>query len=242
MRHEAAGITTRGVPEDDPPRRRRLRGDLPARARQPARRRHRDACRSTPSTRRARSAASGWCPGMLKDKVVALAKTLPQRPRSRLVPLPEYADAFIAETAFGDGSLLDALAAHARRANRPRPSRRADFKHEQLRAAPADEPARRRRARPPARRVAPPRRAEGELGGAGALGVPGARGVAPAGAGGRRRRRRDAAPARRSARATGARRVADARDRRPRAGRRAAAPADRRAPPTPPGPSASCPS
>ena len=31
-------------------------------------------------------------PGMLKDKVVALAKTLPQRPRSRLVPLPEYAE------------------------------------------------------------------------------------------------------------------------------------------------------
>ena len=32
-------------------------------------------------------------PGMLKDKLVALAKTLPQRPRSRLVPLPDYAEA-----------------------------------------------------------------------------------------------------------------------------------------------------
>ena len=50
----------RGVPEDDPPRRRRLRGELPARARQPARRRHGDACRSSRSTRRARSVASGW--------------------------------------------------------------------------------------------------------------------------------------------------------------------------------------
>ena len=36
-------------------------------------------------------------------------KSLHQRPRSRLVPLPEYAEAFIAETAFGAGSLLDAL-------------------------------------------------------------------------------------------------------------------------------------
>jgi hypothetical protein len=35
-------------------------------------------------------------PGMLKDKVLALVKTLHQRPRSRLVPLPEYAETFIA--------------------------------------------------------------------------------------------------------------------------------------------------
>ena len=70
-------------------------------------------------------------PGMLKDKVVALAKTLPQRPRSRLLPLPEFADAFIASTAFGDGSLVDAL----HRAVRERTGldvRRADFKQEQL--------------------------------------------------------------------------------------------------------------
>jgi ATP-dependent helicase HrpA len=70
-------------------------------------------------------------PGMLKDKLVALAKTLPQRPRSRLVPLTEYAIAFIAETAFGEGSLLDALAAHAARRT-GLPLQRADFKHEQL--------------------------------------------------------------------------------------------------------------
>ena len=47
---------------------------------------------------------------MLKDKLVALAKTLPQRPRSRLVPLPDYAEALHRPSiAFGDGSLLDAL-------------------------------------------------------------------------------------------------------------------------------------
>jgi ATP-dependent helicase HrpA len=48
-------------------------------------------------------------PGMLKDKVMALLKSLHQKPRARLVPLPEYADHFIASTPFGDGSLMDAL-------------------------------------------------------------------------------------------------------------------------------------
>ncbi|HSC65879.1 MAG TPA: DUF3418 domain-containing protein, partial [Caldimonas sp.] len=70
-------------------------------------------------------------PGMLKEKIVALAKTLPQRPRSRLVPLPEYADAFIADTEFGVGGLLETLAAHAARRT-GLPLRREDFKHELL--------------------------------------------------------------------------------------------------------------
>ena len=52
-------------------------------------------------------------PGMLKDKIQALLKTLHQRPRSRLVPLPETAAKMterlnVAET-FGYGSLLDAV-------------------------------------------------------------------------------------------------------------------------------------
>jgi ATP-dependent helicase HrpA len=52
-------------------------------------------------------------PGMLKDKVQALIKTLHQRPRSRLVPLPETA-ACMAEQlnqveVFGTGSLTDAV-------------------------------------------------------------------------------------------------------------------------------------
>ncbi|MEY4758071.1 MAG: hypothetical protein RJA34_2969, partial [Pseudomonadota bacterium] len=52
-------------------------------------------------------------PGMLKDKVQALLKTLHQRPRSRLVPLPDTA-ARMAETLneaerFGMGSLTDAV-------------------------------------------------------------------------------------------------------------------------------------
>jgi len=48
-------------------------------------------------------------PGMLKDKVLALLKSLPQRPRSRLVPLPEAAARFAQGLEFGQGSLTDAL-------------------------------------------------------------------------------------------------------------------------------------
>jgi ATP-dependent helicase HrpA len=52
-------------------------------------------------------------PGMLKDKIQALIKTLHQRPRSRLVPLPETATRMAAELLlpekFGAGSLTDAV-------------------------------------------------------------------------------------------------------------------------------------
>ena len=52
-------------------------------------------------------------PGMLKDKIQALIKTLHQRPRSRLVPLPDtatrFADALNAPEKFGAGSLTDAV-------------------------------------------------------------------------------------------------------------------------------------
>ena len=52
-------------------------------------------------------------PGMLKDKVQALIKTLHQRPRSRLVPLPDtatrMAEQLNAPEVFGSGSLTDAV-------------------------------------------------------------------------------------------------------------------------------------
>jgi ATP-dependent helicase HrpA len=74
-------------------------------------------------------------PGMLKDKVLALVKSLHQRPRSRLVPLPEYADAFIAEvnerSAFGAGSLVDVLLKSVRDKTQL-DVKRNDFKLEQL--------------------------------------------------------------------------------------------------------------
>ena len=52
-------------------------------------------------------------PGMLKDKVQALIKTLHQRPRSRLVPLPDTATRMAEQLnqpeVFGTGSLTDAV-------------------------------------------------------------------------------------------------------------------------------------
>ncbi len=48
-------------------------------------------------------------PGMLRDKVLALVKSLHQRPRSRLVPLPDFAAEFCALTPFAQGNLMDAL-------------------------------------------------------------------------------------------------------------------------------------
>ncbi len=48
-------------------------------------------------------------PGMLRDKVHALLKSLPQRPRSRLVPLPETTAEFCELTPFAQGELLEML-------------------------------------------------------------------------------------------------------------------------------------
>lgn len=52
-------------------------------------------------------------PGMLKEKIQGLLKSLPQRPRSRLVPLPDSATKLAAQLsqpeAFGSGGLTDAV-------------------------------------------------------------------------------------------------------------------------------------
>jgi len=48
-------------------------------------------------------------PGMLKDKVLGLIKSLHQRPRTRLVPLPDCAGEFCEAVAFAQGSLMDVL-------------------------------------------------------------------------------------------------------------------------------------
>ncbi len=74
-------------------------------------------------------------PGMLKDKVLALLKTLHQRPRSRLVPLPATAERFAAELCepevFGSGSLMDALLKKVRAATQL-DIQRADIKADML--------------------------------------------------------------------------------------------------------------
>jgi len=50
-------------------------------------------------------------PGMLKEKVLLLLKSLPQKLRRHCVPLPEYAASFVerSEKRFGAGGLVDAL-------------------------------------------------------------------------------------------------------------------------------------
>jgi len=48
-------------------------------------------------------------PGMLPAKLTALCKSLHQRPRSRLVPLPDYVAEFIAGHPFAQGALMDVL-------------------------------------------------------------------------------------------------------------------------------------
>ena len=192
-----------------------------------------------PSTPPSEDRCEWLVPGMLKDKLVALAKTLPQRPRSRLVPLPDYAEGFIARHPFGDGSLLDVLTADVR-AKSGIEVRRADFKHEQL--APhllmnlrvVDEHGRQLGE---SRHLA---ELKAELGGQArsafqalaALRLPGAIVAAPRDAGRRRQVGRNAG------------REGRRRDRRPSRRRRAAGARRRRRPPpprpSPPGPSASC--
>ncbi len=70
-------------------------------------------------------------PGMLRDKVLALVKTLHQRPRSRLVPLPAYAEEFVAEAEFAQGDLFEVLLRHVRERTQLAVQRN-DFKREQL--------------------------------------------------------------------------------------------------------------
>ena len=74
-------------------------------------------------------------PGMLRDKIQALLKSLPQRPRSRFVPLPDsaarLAEVLGTEEAFGRGSLTDALLKQVRDIT-SLDVKRADFKLDML--------------------------------------------------------------------------------------------------------------
>jgi ATP-dependent helicase HrpA len=70
-------------------------------------------------------------PGMLKNKVVALLRSLHQKPRARLLPLAEFAERFVAATPFGAGGLLQALLQSVRE-HTQLDVKIADFKCEQL--------------------------------------------------------------------------------------------------------------
>ena len=74
-------------------------------------------------------------PGMLKDKIAGLLKSLPQKPRARFVPLAEsaarLAEHFRQAERFGQGSLTDALWRQVREET-SLDVRRADFKLDML--------------------------------------------------------------------------------------------------------------
>ncbi len=72
-------------------------------------------------------------PGMLQGKVLAIIKTLHQRPRSRLVPLPEFAAEFCATVPFAHAGLTDSLLKAVRERTQLAVQRN-DFKLEQLNA------------------------------------------------------------------------------------------------------------
>ncbi len=134
MRHEAAGITTQAFPKQI-----RLGGtDCQATyLHEPGD--ARDGVTVTVPLFVLNQVSEDRCewlvPGLLKDKIQALLKSLPQRPRSRFVPLPESATRLAAELSapelFGSGSLTDMLLKKARDET-SLDIKRTDFKHDML--------------------------------------------------------------------------------------------------------------
>jgi ATP-dependent helicase HrpA len=134
MRHEAAGITTQAYPRTI-----RLGGVDCAAAYLHEPGDPRDGVSVTVPIFALNQVSEDRCdwlvPGMLKDKVQALLKTLHQRPRSRLVPLPATAEkmteALCQPEAFGAGNLMEALLKLVREATQL-PVQRNDIKVDML--------------------------------------------------------------------------------------------------------------
>jgi ATP-dependent helicase HrpA len=134
MRHEAAGITTQAFPKQI-----RLGGtDCSATyLHEPGD--ARDGVTVTVPLFVLNQVSEDRCewlvPGLLKDKIQALLKSLPQRPRTRFVPLPESAARIAAELSvpelFGSGALTDVLLKKARDET-SLDIKRTDFKHDML--------------------------------------------------------------------------------------------------------------
>ena len=134
MRHEAAGITTQTFPKAL-----RLGGVDCACAYLHEPGDPRDGLSVTLPIFALNQASEDRCdwvvPGMLKEKVLSLLKTLHQRPRSRLVPLPATAERFaqaLSEPAvFGAGNFVDAVLKQVREATQL-DIQRADLKPDML--------------------------------------------------------------------------------------------------------------
>ncbi|GAA0845354.1 ATP-dependent RNA helicase HrpA [Cupriavidus pauculus] len=130
MRHEAAGITTDLFPKVLP-----IAGIDMALSYHFEPGSHRDGVTLTVplyALNQVRAERADWLvPGMIKEKVHLLLKSLPQKLRRHCVPLPDYAAGFVDRRPFGEGELLDVLIADIREQTGTM-IKRADFKLETL--------------------------------------------------------------------------------------------------------------
>jgi ATP-dependent helicase HrpA len=113
MRHEAAGITTEAFPHELRLGANAFKLEYHFEPRSP-----RDGVTMTVPVallNQVPVARSEWLvPGLLKEKVRALAKSMPQRLRHKLGPLEDFAEGFAAAVAPTDTPLANALARHMR--------------------------------------------------------------------------------------------------------------------------------
>ena len=113
MRHEAAGITTDNFPHELRLGANEFRVEYHFDPRSP-----RDGVTLTVPVALLNQVPAARCewlvPGLLKEKVRALAKSIPQRLRNKLGPLEEFAAAFAAKMQPSDTPLAQALARHIR--------------------------------------------------------------------------------------------------------------------------------
>ena len=108
MRHEAAGVTTEAFPPQI-----RLGGVEYMLTYHFEPGSPRDGVTMTVPLAQLNPLSAGLCewlvPGLIKEKVIALIKTLPQKIRAKLVPVPDFAAEFIAATPPADKGLIPAL-------------------------------------------------------------------------------------------------------------------------------------
>jgi len=113
MRHEAAGITTEKFPHEIRLGANAFKLDYHFDPRSP-----RDGVTLTVPVALLNQVPAARCewlvPGLLKEKVRALAKSMPQRLRNKLGPLEEFAEAFAVKAPPQDTPLAQALARHIR--------------------------------------------------------------------------------------------------------------------------------
>jgi len=113
MRHEAAGITTDNFPHEVKLGANAIRLEYHFEPRSP-----RDGVTMTVPVALLNQVPAARCewlvPGLLKEKVRALAKSMPQRLRHKLGPLEEFAEGFAAAVPPSDTPLAQALARHIR--------------------------------------------------------------------------------------------------------------------------------